>query len=394
MCFHEFPRDGVCATACGHLFCKLCWTQYVSKHISDGPGCLKMQCPGPSCAAAVGQDMINELVCDEDKEKYARHLLRSYVDDQRNIKWCPGPGCEYAVGFIGDNLGYYLIGDSSVYDVVCNNGHSFCWNCLDDAHSPVDCDTAGKWAMQNSNEPENLTWILANSKPCPQCKRPIEKNQGGMHMTCCCGFEFCWLCLSDWLTHWESTGDYHSCNVYEKARAEGVYDEEEKSKKEAKDYLDKYAFYYERFAENQKSRLKAAASFQKFKAQGLAKLSYIYYMPVTDFEFITYAWQQIMECRRVLQWIYVYAYYLPTSEHVKKPLLDYHQSQAESALERLHECAEQEIQKFKLYPQEDDAARDFINFRRKLRDLTSITRTYFQNLVRSLENGLSDLGSR
>ncbi|KAF9625605.1 hypothetical protein IFM89_024378, partial [Coptis chinensis] len=27
------------------------------------------------------------------------------------------------------------------YDVSCNCTHSFCWNCTEDAHSPVDCDT-------------------------------------------------------------------------------------------------------------------------------------------------------------------------------------------------------------------------------------------------------------
>ncbi|KAI3911167.1 hypothetical protein MKW92_033376 [Papaver armeniacum] len=464
ICSHEFPRDGVCAAACGHLFCKLCWTRYVSKNISDGPGCLKMQCPETSCAVAVGQDMINELVSDEDKEKYSRYLLRSYVDDQRNIKWCPGAGCEYAVGFIGESS--YLISDSSSYDVVCNNGHSFCWNCLDDAHRPVDCNTAGKWAVQISNEPENLTWICANSKPCPECKRAIEKNQGGMRMTCRCGFEFCWLCLSDWPTHWEITGNYYSCNAYEKARAEGVYDEEEKTRKEAKDYLDKYA----RFVENQKSRLEAAESLQKLKSRDLTMLSYRYYMPedelrfITDawqqimecrqqglyseedhspkafyhfrgklltltsntrtyFEnlvrslenglseklksrdltmlsyryympedelrFITDAWQQIMECRRVLKWTYVYAYYLPTGDHVKKQFIDFHQGQAECCLERLHECAEQG-----LYSEEDHSPKAFYRFRGKLLTLTSNTRTYFENLVRSLENGLSEVDSR
>lgn len=48
----------------------------------------------------------------------------------------------------------------------------------------VVCDTVRKWITKNSAESENLNWILANTKPCPKCCRPIEKNQGCMHMTC------------------------------------------------------------------------------------------------------------------------------------------------------------------------------------------------------------------
>lgn len=40
------------------------------------------------------------------------------------------------------------------------------------------------WISKNSAESENVTWIMANTKPCPKCHRPIEKNQGCMHMTC------------------------------------------------------------------------------------------------------------------------------------------------------------------------------------------------------------------
>ncbi|KAI6699198.1 hypothetical protein NL676_019317 [Syzygium grande] len=51
--------------------------------------------------------------------------------------------------------------------------------------------------MKNSAESENMNWIIANSKPCPKCKRPTEKNQGCMHMTCTppSKFEFCQLLL-------------------------------------------------------------------------------------------------------------------------------------------------------------------------------------------------------
>jgi ariadne-1 len=77
----------------------------------------------------------------------------------------------------------------------------------------VDCDTVSKWIVKNSAESENLNWILANTKPCPKCKRPIEKNQGCMHMTCSqCKNEFCWLCLANWQEHGESTGGFYACN--------------------------------------------------------------------------------------------------------------------------------------------------------------------------------------
>lgn len=44
-----------------------------------------LRCPDPSCGAAIGQDMIDKLATEEDKEKYARYLLRSYIEDNRKV---------------------------------------------------------------------------------------------------------------------------------------------------------------------------------------------------------------------------------------------------------------------------------------------------------------------
>ena len=79
----------------------------------------------------------------------------------------------------------------------------------------VNCAVVKKWLVKNSAESENLNWILANTKACPKCKRPIEKNQGCMHMTCSqCSYQFCWLCLAPWAEHGDRTGGYYTCNRY------------------------------------------------------------------------------------------------------------------------------------------------------------------------------------
>ncbi|KAK4605790.1 hypothetical protein RGQ29_000184 [Quercus rubra] len=383
ICFETYPFDRIHTAACGHPFCSSCWAGYISTAINDGPGCLMLRCPDPSCGAVVGQDMINVLASDEDKEKYSRYFIRSYIEDNRKTKWCPFPGCDYAVDFI--------VGSGS-YDVTCRCSYSFCWNCTEEAHRPVDCGTVAKWILKNSAESENMNWILANSKPCPKCKRPIEKNQGCMHITCTppCKFEFCWLCLGAWSDHGERTGGFYACNRYETAKQEGVYDEAEKRREMAKNSLERYTHYYERWATNQSSRQKALADLQQMQTVHLEKLSDIQCQPESQLKFITEAWLQIVECRRVLKWTYAYGYYLSEHEHAKRLFFEYLQGEAEAGLERLHQCAEKELQ---VYLNAEGPSKDFNEFRTKLAGLTSVTRNYFENLVRALENGLSDVDS-
>lgn len=63
----------------------MCIVGYIRTSINDGPGCLMLRCPDPSCGAAVGQDMINLLASDDDKKKYSRYFVRSYVEDNRKV---------------------------------------------------------------------------------------------------------------------------------------------------------------------------------------------------------------------------------------------------------------------------------------------------------------------
>ncbi len=99
-------------------------------------------------------------------------------------------------------------GTDEPLDVGCSVcGACFCFGCKQEAHRPVrgdrglqsmqarkdarqaphlqvSCELVRQWITKNSAESENVHWIIANTKPCPKCRRPIEKNQGCMHMTC------------------------------------------------------------------------------------------------------------------------------------------------------------------------------------------------------------------
>lgn len=367
VCLENVDIGTMLSAACGHLFCSDCWKAHVSISINDGPGCLSLHCPEPKCKAIAGLDMVESLAADEDKQTYYKYLYRSYVELSKNRKWCPAPGCDAAVEFD--------VGGSESYDVCCDCSYNFCWNCTEEAHRPVSCATVAKWIEKNSSETDNTTWIMAFTKPCPKCKRQIEKNHGCNHMTCSqpCRFEFCWLCLDTWNSY------YHRCNKFETAEASSIA--------ATRTELMRYSHYFERWISNHRSRNIALADLARVRKEYLPLLLEVQGKPDLDLQFVVEAWDQIVECRRVLKWSYAYGFYI---EAEKKALFECLQGGAEAALERLHHCAENEMKK---YVEADAALDGFREFCKKLKSLTKITRDYFENLVKAFENDLCEVES-
>lgn len=363
--------------SCGHPFCVCCWRTYISISINDsGMGCLRLKCPEPSCPAIVGGDMIRNLGSESDFAKYMMYFFRSYVEGSKKRKWCPAPGCVNAVE--------YEAGVSESYDVNCDCGHNFCWNCTEDAHRPLSCGMVAKWYEKNCNEADNTTWINAFTKPCPKCKQPIEKNQGCNHMTCRspCTFEFCWSCLGAWDEH---GGSLYECNRYTQAMSQ-----EERSRDIVKKDLERYAHYYERWASNDKSKKLALADLNKARKMYVHILARIQGEPDVQLVFVTEAWEQIVQCRSVLKWSYAYGYFILEDGSGKMMLFEHLQGLAERSLERLHHCAEKELVE-KYNKASGRPLPDFDDFRSKMVHLTRVTREFFENLAAALENNLSEV---
>ncbi|XP_057797467.1 probable E3 ubiquitin-protein ligase ARI8 [Salvia miltiorrhiza] len=192
-----------------------------------------------------------------------------------------------------------------------------------------------------------------------------------------CGFRFCWLCGQD--------SRFHSrCNKYGGPAA--GYEKNAKREKARKD-LQRYTHYYERWHANEQSRKAAVKDLKTWRDDdGVSKLGEAQAEAPAQLQFVTKAWEQIAECRRVLKWSYAYGYYMEREAPKKVALFEHSQGEAEKQLERLHHCVEKEMGEYLRRPRED-----FQEFRVRVVDLTVVTGNYFENLVRDLENNRAEV---
>ena len=252
-------------------------------------------------------------------KKYLRWHCKSFTDDNRMVRWCPyTKDCNYAVERISaqDSIG-------SIINCLC--GNSFCFKCGNEQHWPADCEMYKKWQIKCSAESENLTWILANTKMCPnpKCQRPIEKSTGCNHMTCkVCAFEFCWMCSEPWKNHNQSTGGYYKCNKYEEIKDTDDFKSKNKKSEDAKAELNRYIFYYERFENHRR----AEKLVREIKPVILLKTKMLHDMkgyPQKELEFLVTAVEEIARCRQVLKFTYCYGYLAGKMSKTQKGLFEH-----------------------------------------------------------------------
>lgn len=250
------------------------------------------------------------------------------------------------------------------------------------------CDTVAKWMTKTNSDGRNTNWLLENSKPCPKCKRPIDKDQGCMHMRCTppCGFEFCWLCLGDWFEHSKKTGGYYACKLYEKAKKEGYYKEDEMKMMNAKGSLLRYTYYYERWNNHHTLMVKALESLKELENGGIIHLSNKLHGETEGLKFLIDAWKQIADCRKMLK-----CYFMPEYQRIKIILIEDLIGQAELGLEHLHQHTEEEFRHYITDEENVKYVVPFQNFKTRLIDLIGVTQKHFENLVQALEGGLEEV---
>uniref|UniRef100_H2TC11 Ankyrin repeat and IBR domain-containing protein 1 n=1 Tax=Takifugu rubripes TaxID=31033 RepID=H2TC11_TAKRU len=352
---------------CSHDFCRGCWEggscllllRFLNLKIQEGEA-HNIFCPAFDCYQLVPVEVIESVVSREMDKRYLRFDIKAFVENNPAIQWCPEPGCERAVRLStrgpgtssSDPLHFPLLRAPAV---DCGKGHLFCWECKGEAHEPCDCDIWKLWLQKVSEmRPEELAgvseayedaanclWLLSNSKPCANCKSPIQKNEGCNHMQCAkCKYDFCWICLEEWKKHSSSTGGYYRCTRYEviqqvEEQSKEMTEEAEKKHKSFQE-LDRFMHYYTRFKNHEHSyqleqRLLKTA---KEKMEQLSRALSQREAGPPDTTFIEDAVLELLKTRRILKCSYPYGFFLEPKS-TKKEIYELMQTDLEMVTEDL-----------------------------------------------------------
>jgi ariadne-1 len=142
------------------------------------------------------------------------------------------------------------------------------------------------WLDKTTGESETRNWIQANTKPCPKCSKPVEKNGGCNHIVCPCGQPMCWLCG-------QGTGRGHSATSIE-GHSCGRFREDAEAVAGSADFLHKrYMHFFQRWKGHQASVVREGARMKKI---------------ATDERWMTRATEILGEARSVLAPTYPFSY--------------------------------------------------------------------------------------
>jgi len=388
ICYDEYDETSnnmMMSMPCGHEFCLDCWEDFcINAIVQEGPSCVFVTCPEAGCTEVVTEIEVEKATKGNNNDdnndhlqKFQTYQLRNFVDSNTLTRWCPGIGCE-SIACAPNASAMESEGNVAKCDGCCT---SFCVICGEEPHSPIGCKDLELWNEKCRNESETANWILANTKSCPKCSSRIEKNQGCNHITCQrCKHDFCWICGEDWSTHGASTGGYYKCNKYDPNKGDG---NDQSASARAKRELDRYLHYYKRFHAHSEAQKFAKKSLKETENRMVLLQESSTDAKWSDVEFLKTANEQLVECRRVLKYTYVYAYYLnPTSSSdadsgskMQKERFEYHQEMLEKFTENLSELSEKPVQQMD--------RTDVVN-------QTRVVDRFMKNILKYVEEGMDN----
>ena len=185
---------------CNLKVCQACFIRWIGGYIkADNVGFRQIQC---RCGNDVEFSTVKQIFPAEDFVKYDAALTKFVLEKDKSIIYCPGKDCPNA--FIKPKLKKAKRQCRKTTCDCCNTDLCcLCGELYTDEHAKMKCGLYKKWKQTNDEDTISLKRFIQNQtktgnvKPCPSCKRNVEKTGGCNDMRCTnCNTRFCWVCTS------------------------------------------------------------------------------------------------------------------------------------------------------------------------------------------------------
>lgn len=185
---------------CQHRYCFSCMKQHVEVKLLHG---MMPKCPHEGCDSLLNVESCRKFLTPKLIEMMCLRIKEASIPVSEKI-YCPYPKCsalmsktevfEYAKSAVA--AGLQCVGARK-----CSKCHGlFCINCKVPWHDNMTCSSYKRMNPNNPAEDVKLKSLATRNlwRQCVKCNHMIELAEGCYHMTCRCGYDFCYNCGAEW----------------------------------------------------------------------------------------------------------------------------------------------------------------------------------------------------
>ncbi|XWW93104.1 hypothetical protein V2A60_001033 [Cordyceps javanica] len=178
-CLDDFVKKDVVRVVC-HSYCNECFVRLITAACAN-----EQQWPPKCCLNQIPFRTVLQHIPSDLKQTFEERRSEWEVPIAERV-YCHVPECSAMIPPKNINLAKRV--------ARCSQQHSTCTICRRPAHGKNECP---------EDQEMNMTNILAEEegwKRCSRCRALVEHREACQHMTCRCGYQFCYVCCRRWCT--------------------------------------------------------------------------------------------------------------------------------------------------------------------------------------------------
>lgn len=190
---------------CSHNFCSDCILQHISSKLKEKS--VPIDCPEPNCSEHLTPQQCQAILPLQTHMEWSLVLVEAGIPISERF-YCPFKDCSALLWNdvpkpSTEGLNSILTSEATgTKETECPECRRlFCAQCLVPWHAGSDCSERESLSSSEKEKDDIMFDKLAKEKlwkHCTRCRHIVEKTSGCDHITCRCGYEFCYVCGSEW----------------------------------------------------------------------------------------------------------------------------------------------------------------------------------------------------